>query len=444
MKNIKLVLWLLLLSLSAAWLLADTPIPDPFTYFSFRAVFVQYTGVIGISVMSVAMLLATRPKWMESRLNGLDKMYRLHKWLGITGLLFSVLHWWWAKGTKWMVGWGWLDRPQRKPPSGEMLSQFETWLRSQRGLAESLGEWVFYGMLILIALALIKAVPYRWFRKTHKLLAVVYLVLVYHSLILLKAEYWTQPLGWVMAALMLGGSVAAVLVLVAGVGRKRRISGEIASLDRYPGVGAIEGSIRMDSGWPGHSPGQFAFVTSSNSEGPHPYTIASAWDPAQPNLTFVIKALGDWTARLGDRLKVGMPVSVEGPYGCFDFNDRQSRQIWIGAGIGITPFIAKMRERAKAPGRQKIDLFHTTADYDQAAIDKLKTDAAEADVNLHLTVTTKDPRLTPEHIRKVVPDWRSASVWFCGPTAFGQALRDDFVSHGLSAENYHQELFELR
>jgi predicted ferric reductase len=33
-------------------------------------------------------------------------MYRLHKWLGIAALAAGVLHWWWAKGTKWMVGWG--------------------------------------------------------------------------------------------------------------------------------------------------------------------------------------------------------------------------------------------------------------------------------------------------------------------------------------------------
>nr|WP_274620484.1 ferric reductase-like transmembrane domain-containing protein [Colwellia maritima] len=50
------------------------------------------------------MLLSTRPNWMERPLNGLDKMYRLHKWSGITGLIFSISHWWFAKGTKWMVG----------------------------------------------------------------------------------------------------------------------------------------------------------------------------------------------------------------------------------------------------------------------------------------------------------------------------------------------------
>ncbi|WP_246804162.1 ferric reductase-like transmembrane domain-containing protein [Desulfosarcina cetonica] len=130
MKNIKVAFWVFLLSLSLLWLLADTLMPNPFTYFSFRTVFIQYTGVIGMGLMSLSLLLAVRPKWMERPLKGLDKMYRLHKWIGITGLVVSILHWWWAQGSKWMVGWGWLTHPPRKPPSGESLSQLEQWLNS--------------------------------------------------------------------------------------------------------------------------------------------------------------------------------------------------------------------------------------------------------------------------------------------------------------------------
>lgn len=444
MKNFKWAFWLLLSILTAAWLLADNLIPEPFTYFSFRAVFVQYTGIVGIGMMSAAMLLSVRPKWMERPLNGLDKMYRLHKWLGIGGLVFTVVHWWWAKGTKWMVGWGWLSRPERSTPSRETLSQLEQWLRNQHGLAESLGEWAFYAAVILIALALIKSFPYRLFQKTHKWIAVAYLVLAYHSLVLLKTGYWTQPIGWIMAILLLGGTTSAVLVLAGRVGRKRQVQGVIKSLTAYPGVKVIEGVIQLESGWPGHLPGQFAFVTSKTTEGAHPYTIASAWNPDEPSLTFIVKKLGDWTGELHKWLKAGMTVSVEGPYGCFDFNDPLPRQIWVGAGIGITPFIAKMKHLAQFPGQQEIDLFHVTTDYDQAAIDKLTDDARAANVRLHMTVTPKDGHLTPEQIRAAVPEWRSASLWFCGPAAFGNAMRKDFVHNGFASTNYHQELFAMR
>ena len=113
MNRIKMALLASLLLPAALWLAADSLAPSPLTYFSFRTVFTQFSGVIGICLMSVAMLLALRPKWLEPHLDGLDKMYRLHKWLGIAALVVATLHWWWAKGTKWMVGWGWLVKPAR-------------------------------------------------------------------------------------------------------------------------------------------------------------------------------------------------------------------------------------------------------------------------------------------------------------------------------------------
>ena len=443
MKPIKWGLFFLLLTLTSLWLLADTLIPQPLTYFSFRSVFVQFTGVIAIGVMSVAMMLALRPQWLERPVSGLDKMYRLHKWLGITALVVSVLHWWWVTGTKWMVDWGWLLRPERHrqgPPSAGI----EQSLHSLRGLAESLGEWAFYAMVVFLVLALVKAFPYHWFKKTHKWIALAYIVLVFHTIVLTKFAYWTEPVGWLIAILLLGGTVATLFVLTGRIGRARRVPGTIAAIDYYPGVRTIECGITLEPGWPGHTPGQFAFVTSNVSEGAHPYTIASAWEPASRSINFIVKELGDHTRLLKARLKVGMPVSVEGPYGCFDFNDGKTHQIWVGGGIGITPFIARMKYLARSADAPTIELFHVSSEVDDTAFDKLRADAHAATVTLHLHITPRDGRLTPEHIRSVVPDWRSASLWFCGPAAFGSSLRKDFLAKGMPPEDFHQELFGMR
>lgn len=445
MKRIKLSLLAVLLLLTALWLAADTLAPEPFTYFSFRNVFMQYSGVIGIGVMSVAMLLALRPKWLEPLLDGLDKMYRLHKWLGIAALVVVIIHWWWAQGSKWMVGWGWLERPARRPAApGETLSGIEAWLRGQRGLAESIGEWAFYAAVVLIVLALVKRFPYHLFVKTHKWIAVVYLALAYHSAVLIKMEYWAQPVGWLVAVLLLGASVAALQSLTRRIGASRKVAGTIEAMTEYPALRVLETAVVLKDGWRGHAAGQFAFVTSDRSEGAHPYTIASAWDPVDRRLVFITKELGDHTSRLRTRLKIGMPVTVEGPYGCFDFDDEQSQQIWVGAGIGITPFVARLKQLAATPDAKMIDLFHPTADFDQAAIDHLTADAKAAGVNLHVLVDGKDGRLNGERIRAAVPGWRSASVWFCGPPGFGEALRKDFIAHGLPPERFHQELFQMR
>jgi predicted ferric reductase len=410
----------------------------------------QLSGILAIGCMSVAVILALRPRWPESWLGGLDKMYRLHKWLGITALVVAIVHWLWAQGPKWAVGWGFLERPARGArPAIE--NPIEVIFVALRGSAEGLGEWAFYATVVLIALALIQYFPYRLFYKTHRLLALAYLVLVFHAVVLIKFSYWTSPLGWVMAVLLAYGTWAAVLVLLRRVGAGRRFKGRISSLQYYPGVRALETEIEVPHGWPGHKPGQFAFAMSDTSEGAHPYTIASSWHAENPGITFITKELGDHTSRLREKLRVGQEVTVEGPYGCFTFDDDCPHQIWIGGGIGITPFVARMKHMAIQkeapdwPEAQTVDLFHTTADVDEEALGKLAADAKSANVRLHVLIDVRHGRLTGERIRQAVPQWREASFWFCGPTGFGEALKRDFAAHDFPVKRrFHQELFAMR
>jgi len=411
---------------------------------------VQLTGIIAIGCMSMAMVLALRPRWLELRLGGLDKMYRLHKWLGITALVVGIVHWLWALGAKWAVGWGWLERPVRGQRAS-IENPVEALFASLRGSAESVGEWTFYAAALLIALALIRYFPYRLFYKTHRVLAVTYLALVFHAVVLIRFSYWASPIGLLMAAMFAAGTWAAAIVLLRRVGIDRQVEGRIASLHYYPGVRTIETEIEVRQGWPGHKPGQFAFATSDEAEGAHPYTIASAWDDENPKITFVARELGDHTRRLADKLCVGQKVKIEGPYGCFTFEDDCSSQIWIGGGIGITPFIARMKhmqlqkDSPDWPARQIAHLFHCTTDVDEEALGKLTMDAQSASVRLHIQVDARDGLLTGERIRELVPDWRAASIWFCGPTGFGEALRRDFAAHGFPVgRRFHQELFAMR
>lgn len=444
MKPIKVAFCALFAVLTIAWLAADTLLPTPFNYFSFRTVFVQYSGVICIAAMSVSMMLAARLVFIEKYLDGLDKMYRLHKWLGITALISATLHWWWAKGTKWMVSWGWLERPGRGPRPEETLSAVQQFYHSQRELAETIGEWAFYAAVVLMVLALVKYFPYHLFRRTHKWLAVLYIALAYHSLVLVKVDYWSQPVGWMMGLLICAGLISAVLVLTNRVGKNRQVSGVIQSVIQRPGIHAIEGTIKLDRGWKGHQPGQFAFVTSSPAEGPHPYTIASAWDPLSSTLTFVVKSLGDWTQQLKDRIKPGMPVQVEGPYGNFVFQDHCTQQIWVAAGIGITPFMARLEQLARIPVEQPVTLFYVASEIDADLLSRLTQNAEAAGVRLRVHHSKEMGCFSSDILCEQVPTWNQASVWFCGPHALGQQLRQDLISGGLSAGHFHQEIFNMR
>lgn len=444
MHNIKRFYGAYLGTLTGLWLLAEMMAwSAPANFFAWRTVGMQYSGVLGIGVMSAAMVLAVRPVVFEPYLGGLDKMYRLHKWLGISGLVISVSHWLLAQGPKWMVGWGWLQRPARGPRTPLLDAPVQQFFLGQRGLAEGIGEWAFYAAALLMVLALVKRFPYRHFFKTHHLLAVAYLALVWHSVILLKFDYWSGLLGPVMGALMGAGTVAALMVLLGRVAVGRQVVGEVSGLRHHASLDVIEVDILCKGRWAGHEPGQFAFVTLHADEGPHPYTISSAWT-GDGHITFIIKALGDYTGTLSQRLRIGDVVKIEGPYGRFNFQGAHKRQIWVGAGIGITPFIARMKALANAPDGKTIDLFHPTSVYDEHAIGLMTRDAEAAGVQLHVLWSQRDGQLNAARLTEQVTGWRDADVWFCGPAPFGQSLKKDLVALGLPEQRFHQELFQMR
>ncbi|MAY66057.1 MAG: ferric reductase [Rhodospirillaceae bacterium] len=444
MRTLKVWLWAFLGLLTVLWAIAASW-PETSGLMALRKPAIYVTGLLAICAMSFAMVLALRPVRLESWLGGLDKSYRLHKWLGITALVTAVAHWLVVNAPKWAVSLGLMERPKRgERPDIAELPALQQWFDAQRHTAESIGEWAFYGLVALIALALIKRFPYRLFAKTHTIVALVYLALAVHSVILMDFGYWTQPVGLVAALLMAAGTIASVLVLTGRIGHARKTAGTIEDIDLFPDLGVVETSIRLEQGWQGHQAGQFAFVTFDPKEGAHPFTIASAWKGDDRRINFITKGLGDYTDLMADRLKVGDKVIVEGPYGRFIFSDGKQRQIWIGGGIGITPFIARMKQLALAPHDQVIDLYHATQPLDPKAAEKLTADAKAANVRLHLVIDGQDSRLTGERLRREIPDWTTASIWFCGPAQFGHSLRTDLVSHGLKYEDFHQELFNLR
>lgn len=444
MLHLKIWFWAFLALLTLLWVMAAEWPAGP-DLISVRHLVVLFSGVLSMGVMSFAMVLATRPVWLESWLDGLDKSYRLHKWLGIATLVLATAHWFSVNGMMMIYGEAALTPPVggvHSGPSG--LNQLHQWFLSQADRAGALGHITYYITVILIALALIKRFPYRRFAKTHMILAIAYLIYVYHSVVLMEFSYWSQPVGIASGLLMIAGSIAALLVLTRRVGNGRKVKGIIEGIDLFPELGVMETVICLEDGWKGHQSGQFAFVTFDLKEGPHPFTIGSAWKPEDPHISFITKGLGDYTGLMVDKLKVGDAAIVEGPYGRFTFDDDKKHQIWIGAGIGITPFIARMKQLAKEPQDRVIDLFAVGPVADPIVIGKLTADAEAANVRLHVVIDGRDERLTGASLRAKIPDWSEASLWFCGPAAFGESLRQDLVAHGLPRAEFHRELFNMR
>lgn len=439
MKRVNYALVLTIVVITLVWLVSNPLIFSERDKLILQRALVEYTGVLSLGILSVSMLVTTRFTWLNNWLGGLDKAYRLHKWLGISGLIISFLHWGSVNLPKIVLNWEELIRPG--PQTNPILEFF----RNQYNNANEVGDVIFKVFVLLVLLALIKWFPYKYFYKTHRLLAIVYLLLVFHSVILMNYDNWDSLLAPVMIVLMIGGTVSAFMSLFRKIGKTNKVSGVIDELIYLKENKVLKITIALNGQWPGHTSGQFAFLRFDTKEGGHPYTISSPWTN-NGKIFFLVKSLGDYTKDLHRNLKLGQDVVVEGPYGAFNFNSGKSNQIWVAGGIGIAPFMSRIKELAKIKGdkKQNIDLFYSTDENDLAIVDKLNTAAEMGNIRLHVVIPSRDGRLNFDKIKEAVPKWREGDIWFCGPDKFGRSLKKDATASGIPKADFHQELYEIR
>jgi len=408
-------------------------------FWTWRGQSVIFFGVLSFVFMSVCMLIALRPKWVDRLSGGLDKAYGLHKWLGIALLVTLPIHWLSEKLPKWLSSTGWFPPRVKSPP----LPRPE-WYDAMRELALPAGEWAFYFFVALALIALLKRIPYHYFRYVHKLFPLVFLGGAYHAVMIQPFEWWRTPAAYLVVALALAGAVAAFISLFQRIGAPRQAVASIASVEKHAGLVDVRLEV-PDNGFP-HSAGQFAFVTFSPGEGPHPFTIASSGK--NPNsIRFAIKSLGDYTNTLPERLHAGQQAVIEGPYGQFTFQSRHARQVWVAGGIGVTPFMARL-EALALEGRKlpyPVDFWYCSGTTQDAAFPRdLEALCRRSGVTLHRMCAANGQFLDAGIIKDTVADLSDASVWFCGPAAFARSLRAGLKRFGVPPRNFHNERFSMR
>lgn len=407
-----------------------------------RQELLNLSGLLAIGMMSLAMFLAARPAWLERPLNGLDQMYRLHKWAGIWAGIFALSHWLMKEVVgdllKYTIG-----RAGKLPK--EKLGGL---LEPMRDLAKDMGEWGFYILLAMLALALWKRFPYRPWRFLHQAMPALYLALAFHAVMWAPASYWQQPSGLLLALLLGTGIHGSVLALSGRIGRRRQASGRIVAAEQAsPDIVGVR--CQLDAGWRGHQPGQFAFATFDAREGAHPFTIASA-DRGDGSIDFQIKALGDYTRGLAGRLRSGQAVKIEGPYGRFHIAriDTRARQIWIAGGIGITPFLAWLASLQQHPAQAPAaELHYCTRDREgDPFVDRLESLCAGLPgIRLRIHGARQGEILDARQMLTDSEEGRRTEVWFCGPRGLAEKLQRELSdAPGGGRVRFHQEAFEMR
>jgi len=195
-----------------------------------------------------------------------------------------------------------------------------------------------------------------------------------------------------------------------------------------------------------HRTGQFAFVEIQlpGLREPHPFTIASAPDAAE--LGFLVRGLGDWSARLQHTDLVDARISVEGPYGNFRPLDGNCQHLWVAGGVGITPFLAATGQLTPGSpmGECPTLVYCVGSRGDAMALDELEAAARDGRLLLSLHVSDEGTRFDPSLLAQIVDraDLTDVEVAVCGPDALVTAV--ERAGRALGARRVHSEDFDIR
>lgn len=404
-----------------------------------------YFGALAALCMAVAMLLAARPRCAEGAFGGLDRMYRLHKYLGVASLLLVLAHL--ATG---------IHEDDEAPPLAAAASAESEVVNTGAGRDESeddldgligsLGMLSAVGFILLIVATLNRKIPYHKWIVTHKFMGLFFALVTGHICVVLlegsRIPLASAP-GLVLATLVPSGLVAYVYTQLIRPRRRARPF----TLEAVHTVGrATELVLRPDESMFEFTPGQFAFVEidAPGFREAHPFSISSG--AGEGRLRFTVRALGDYTRRLRDHVHLlGASVRVEGPYGRFDPLGGRDRQVWIAGGIGITPFLSVMRTLDPEHGKT-VYLYYCVREGKEAVFwDELTQRAILGGVTLHRIETETGVRFGVERlVSDLGDDLMRWEYYLCGPQPLTGAISKGLRRREVPARQIHDEAFELR
>jgi len=290
-------------------------------------------------------------------------------------------------------------------------------------------------------LSVVRILPYRVWRWTHKLMGVPFAFASWHFFTAEKPYENTSAWGLWFGAVMTVGLVSyltRVFVrdpLLQGSNHRivsSQLEGDLVSMHLAP-----EGA-KLD-----FEPGQFAFVRIDKPglREPHPLSIASS--PHEAEIRFVVKTVGDWSTALATADLDGASVAVEGPYGMFAPLGRSGQpSVCIGAGVGITPFLGAIADVDPYEDNVPFVLYGYRGVDSIAIVDELRRAAGEGRIRLELFDSTRGQRMSPDSLREHVDSLRGVHVALCGPDSMVRQMEQ--AARSLGASDIHYEEFDIR
>lgn len=380
-------------------------------------------GAAALSCMASACVLSSRWRSVERLFGGLDRVYNAHKWLGIWALVFAVVHFVFKPK---------LDAWDMAP----ILAMSDYWTRLVRQLS-----LVALGLIVLLALN--RNIPYRVWRWWHKLSGPLFLIVVLHGLSIKSPITLASPPGIWLTLIGTAGVIAALYKLFLYAFVAPGADYRVASIVKATGAMHLE-LEPVQRGFPFEA-GQFGFlaIKADGLREPHPFTIANA-PSVGGNIHFVIRSLGDYTHKLHDQLRVGMLADVHAPYGRFNRQPGAERELWIGAGVGISPFISWLHDTTIGSfGRATlIYCFDPARAFPSVERMQALTDAS----GVRFVPNPSGGEALASTIRQAATevDPKQVHISFCGPNGLLKRVQELMRQHSIPAKNLRHEFFEFR
>jgi predicted ferric reductase len=380
-------------------------------------------GGVAFLLMTASIFLATRPAGLEDWFGGLDRMYQVHKVLGVVSLLFVLAHFFFV--------------PKELPAGVDA---------ALNPIAPS-GPFGMFAMILLVlslALALNRKISYSRWRPVHKVMGLVYVLIIAHFMSAPGVFVEVFSASGILLVLAAAIGVLSFFYSVFGMNKRTALQYKIAAVNHLER--ATEVVLEPLGAALEHKPSQFAFVEVQGKgwSEPHPFTISSA--PGEKHLRFTMKVLGDWTRKVREELQPGGEVIVRGPYGRFDTSKGGKKQIWLAGGIGLTPFLSAIR--AMQPGDERqIHLVYAAREANDAIfLDELKDRAAELGNVTLVPLFSDEGNFARVDMMKVkLPDpLNTYDYYLCGPRPMVDNLMRDLKKEGVGKEQMHTEAFEFR
>lgn len=376
--------------------------------------------------MAIAQFLATRPPFIEPYFGGLDRIYQLHRKIGISVLVLILVHYFVTPNFKGLALTSGLNE-----------------------IAADFGNYAFYGFVVLLALSLIKVVPrtkfefpYHIWRWSHRLIGVLFILVAFHQMFIKRPYDGTALVATYLNIFALLGIASYIYTQALPWIRTRAYT--VFDVVRHDGATII--SARPVSRPLKAKPGQFGFfrVNKPGLREPHPFTIAGIDDDG--TVRFAIKALGDYTKALREAVAVGDSLTLEGGYGHFNHRRGGKKQIWLAGGIGVTPFLA-MASRLKGDEGQDIHMVYCVRDRNEAiGLETFQAQAEKlANFSFVLHDSAVDGRLDAAKLAaKSAVDPAESDLWFCGPPPLRMAIEKGLAELGKKPRRVEFEQFQFR